>query len=68
MTKTAAEWIRTTRRRVGEALVNNHQPNELLTANEVLDCVVSYLGGVASGYEIRTLVEDIYGVNLEEVQ
>lgn len=68
MTRTAAEWIRTTRRRVGEALVNNHQPNELLTANEVLDCVVNYFGGVASGYEIRTLVEDIYGVNLEEVQ
>lgn len=34
------------------------------TANEVLDALVEYEGGVATGYHIRSLISRIYGIEL----
>ena len=40
-------------------------PDELLTANEVLDCIVDWEGGIASGYHIRSIISRVYGKELE---
>ena len=68
MFKTVEEWKKFLPEHWGCAFADYRHPTDILSANEVMDEIVEYLGGVASGYEIRTLVEDIYGVNLEEVQ
>lgn len=67
MIKTCEQWKKQLPVSYCEALAELHRPNELLTANEVLDSVVAYHGGVASGFEIRCLVANIYEINLEEV-
>lgn len=38
-----------------------------LDSPSVLDAIVSYEGGIASGFEIRQLVNRVYGINLWEV-
>lgn len=51
-----------------EAFENVHwDDKENISADEILDRVVRYQGGVASGSEIRILVEEIYEVSLREV-
>ena len=35
------------------------------SANEVLDALVEYNGGVASGYQIRMLIQRVYGIELK---
>ena len=65
--RTCKQWMHELPVSYCEALAELHEPNDLLTPNEVLDSVVSYHGGVATGFEIRCLVENIYGVNLTEV-
>ena len=40
------------------------RPTEVLTPNEVLDIVVEYKGGLGSGYEVRSLISRVYGVEL----
>lgn len=41
-------------------------PEELqLSANEVLDVIIDFYGGIASGHEIRSMISRVYGVELE---
>lgn len=35
-----------------------------LTSNEVFDAIVDYEGGLASGYQIRSVISRVYGVEL----
>ena len=35
-----------------------------ISANEVLDCILDYRGGISSGWELRSLVSRVYGVEL----
>jgi hypothetical protein len=35
-----------------------------ITPNEVLDAIVEYEGGIASGYQIRSIISRVYGVEL----
>lgn len=35
-----------------------------ITANDVFDCIVEYKGGLSSGYEIRSLLSRVYGMEL----
>ena len=39
-------------------------PEEVLTPNEVLDIIVEWNGGIASGYHIRSIISRVYGVEL----
>ena len=39
-------------------------PEAQLTPNEVLDAIVEWKGGLASGYEIRSTVARVYGIEL----
>lgn len=39
-------------------------PESEMTSNEVLDTIVDYKGGLASGYEIRSIISRVYGVEL----
>lgn len=39
-------------------------PEDEMTSNEVLDAIVDYKGGVTSGYEIRSIISRVYGVEL----
>lgn len=61
MGQTRNEWIRKLPRSMAEALATKYEADDVLTANEVLDCVVSYFGGVATGEEVRWMVRRIYG-------
>lgn len=40
-------------------------PEETLTANEVLDIIVEWQGGLASGYHVRSVISRVYGKELE---
>lgn len=40
------------------------EPEEPFTPDEVLDAIVEYNGGIATGYHIRSLIGRIYGVEL----
>lgn len=64
MAKTRNEWMRTLPRSYCEALAELYNPDDRITANEVLDSVVAYFGGVATGWEIRSLIKNIYGVEV----
>lgn len=35
-----------------------------MTSNEVFDAIVDYEGGLSSGYEIRSIISRVYGVEL----
>lgn len=39
-------------------------PEDEMTSNEVFDAIVDYEGGLASGYEIRSIISRVYGVEL----
>ena len=39
-------------------------PEEVLTPNEVLDIIVEWNGGIASGYHIRSIISRVCGVEL----
>ena len=39
-------------------------PEEVLTPNEVLDIIVEWNGGIASGYHVRSIISRVYGVKL----
>lgn len=45
---------------------NDSRDSELLTMSneEVFDIIVQFEGGLASGYEIRSWVKEVYGVDL----
>ena len=42
----------------------HNDPWETLTPNEVLDIIVEWKGGLGSGYEVRSLIGRVYGVEL----
>lgn len=44
-----------------------HDDQMELDSPSVLDAIVSYEGGIASGYEVRQLVDRVYGINLWRV-
>ncbi len=35
-----------------------------LTPSEVFDMIVQYKGGIASGYQIRSIISRVYGIEL----
>lgn len=37
---------------------------EALTPDEVLDIIVEWNGGIASGYHVRSIISRVYGVEL----
>ena len=39
-------------------------PEKALTPNEVLDIIVKWNGGIASGYHVRNIISRVYGVEL----
>lgn len=39
-------------------------PESEMTSDEVFDAIVDYKGGLASGYEIRSIISRVYGVEL----
>lgn len=39
-------------------------PNELLTPSEVLECIVSWQGGIASAYHIKSIIGRVYDIEL----
>ena len=65
--KTKAEWMARLRNRYAVALAEltpSYELDDQLSAGEVLDAIVDYEGGIASGYQIRSLVEEVYGIEL----
>lgn len=40
-------------------------PEEELSANEVIDTIVEWEGGITSGYHLRSIVSRVYGIELE---
>lgn len=65
--KTVKEWEEDLNPSEVEALHDNvsKDPNDKISANEVLDAIVDWEGGIASGYQIRSIVSRVYGVELE---
>lgn len=49
-----------------EALRDHYytEPEQVLTPNEVLDIIVEWNGGIATGYHIRSIISRVYGVEL----
>jgi len=43
---------------------NTRNYNGPLTRRDVFDMIVRYEGGIASGTEIRALLEEVYGLSL----
>ncbi len=39
-------------------------PEEPLTSNEVLDIIVEWHGGIATGYHVRSIISRVYGKEL----
>lgn len=63
--KTVKEWKARLRPRYVEALEeSNFEDTECLSPREVLNVIVDYEGGIASGYEIVCLVNEIWGGQL----
>ncbi len=63
--KTVKEWKARLRPRFVEALeANNFEDTECLSPREVLDIIVRYEGGVASGYHIVCMINEIWGGQL----
>lgn len=42
----------------------HNDPTELLTPNEVFECIVEWNGGIASAYHIKRLINRVYGIEL----
>lgn len=66
-TQTLKQWEEVLHRIEIEALHDMYHtdPNEILTPNEVLDCIVEWEGGIATGYHIRSIISRVYGIELE---
>ena len=64
--KTLARWEELLLPSEIEALYDSchSDPWETLTPNEVLDIIVEGKGGLGSGYEVRSLLSRVYGVEL----
>ena len=63
--KTIKEWKARLRPEYVEALEeNNFEDAECLSPREVLDVIVDYEGGIASGYEIVYMINEIWGGQL----
>lgn len=63
--RTVKEWKARLRPRYVEALEENgFEDAERLSPREVLDAIVNYEGGVASGYEIVCLINEVWGGQL----
>lgn len=41
-----------------------YDPYVSMSADEVFECIIDYKGGIASGFELRSLVSRVYGVEL----
>ena len=67
MTKTLKQWEEELHPAEIEALHDmcHTDPEERLTANEVLDAIVEWNGGLASGYHVRSVISRVYGKELE---
>lgn len=65
-TMTLKEWEEHLNMSEIEALKDYYfQENEQITPNEVLEAVVQWNGGIATGYHIRSLISRIYGIELK---
>lgn len=64
--KTLAHWEELLMPTEVEALHDTRHinPEEVLTPNEILDIIVEWNGGIASGYEIRNIISRVYGMEL----
>lgn len=63
--RTVKEWKARLRPRYVEALEENgFEDAERLSPREVLDAIVNYEGGVASGYSIVCLINEVWGGQL----
>lgn len=65
MVKTFVQWKEDLLPREIEALEDNYvQPGDKLSANDVFEYIVSWEGGLASAYHIKSLISRVYGVEL----
>ena len=64
--KTLARWEEILMPIEVEALHDTYHTNpaEALTPNEVLDIIIEWNGGIASGYHVRSVISRVYGVEL----
>ena len=65
--RTLREWSE--RLNLRERLIlqacKHENPEEELSANEVVDMIVEWGGGIFSGYRLRSIVRRVYGIELE---
>lgn len=45
-------------------MFHDPEPEAVYTPNEVLDAIVEWEGGIATGYHIRSIISRVYGVEL----
>lgn len=72
--KTKAEWIhRLTEsgkyewaEAVDTATNPSHSDSDMMSVSEVMNIIVFYEGGLATGYEIRCMINILYGMNISE--
>ena len=64
--RTLREWEQELMPREAEALHDQYHtdPGELLTPGEVLECIISWEGGIASAYHIKSIISRVYGIEL----
>lgn len=65
-TKTLRQWEEVLMPAEVQALHDTYHtnPEETLTPNEVLDIIVEWNGGIATGYHIRRIISRVYGKEL----
>lgn len=65
--KTLKQWEEVLMPIEVEALHDTYHlnPEEALTPNEVLDIIVEWHGGLASGYHVRSVISRVYGMELK---
>lgn len=67
--KTKAEWVNRLSENgrhewaeaVDETTNPSYRDSEMMSVSEVMDVIVSYEGGLATGYEIRCMINILYG-------
>lgn len=49
-----------------DALLDQYytDPEEIISAREVLDAIVNYFDGIQSAYHMRSIISRVYGVEL----
>lgn len=64
--KTVGRWEEILMPLEVEALHDTYHtnPEEALTPDEVLDIIVEWEGGIASGYHVRSIISRVYDVEL----